>query len=57
MVVNEASHIFIFCMDRINNVLNIFNVEIVKKKKKKNGRENKNKLCMFYLADLILNLE
>lgn len=28
MVVNEASHIFIFCMDRNNYVLNIFNVEI-----------------------------
>lgn len=28
MVVNEASHIFIFCMDRIIYVLNIYNVEI-----------------------------
>lgn len=48
MVVNEASHIFIFCMDRIMYVLNIYNVEI----------ENyKNNICMFYLADLVLHLE
>lgn len=32
MVVKEASHIFIFCMDR-NIVLNIFKVEIVNGKK------------------------
>lgn len=49
MVVKEASHIFIFCMDRNIIVLNIFNVEIV------NGK--KNKLCMIYLADLVLHLE
>lgn len=48
MVVNEASHIFIFCMDRIIYVLNIYNVEI------ENG---KSKVCMFYLADLVLHLE
>lgn len=35
MVVNEASHIFIFCMDRIVYVFNIFNVEI------ENGKKNK----------------
>lgn len=50
MVVKEASHIFIFCMDRNIYVLNIFNVEIV------NG-EKKNKLCMTYLADPVLHLE
>lgn len=33
MVVNEASHIFIFCMDRIIYVLNIYNVEIDNGKK------------------------
>lgn len=49
MAVKEASHIFIFCIDRNIIVLNIFNVEIV------NG-ENK-KLCMIYLADLVLHLE
>lgn len=48
MVVNEASHIFIFCMDRIIYVLNIYNVEI---------ENDKNNLCMFYLADLVLHLE
>lgn len=48
MVVNEASHIFIFCMDRIIYVLNIYNVEI------ENG---KNSLCMCNLADLVLHLE
>lgn len=49
MVVKEASHIFIFCIDRNIYVLNIFNVEIV------NGE--KNKLCMTYLADPALHLE
>lgn len=34
MVVNEASHIFIFCIDRIIYVLNIYNVEI------ENGKNN-----------------
>lgn len=34
MVVKEASHIFIFCMDRNIYVLNIFNVEIVNGEKK-----------------------
>lgn len=48
MVVKVASHIFIFCMDRNIIVLNIFNVEIVNEKKK---------LCMIYLADLVLHLE
>lgn len=47
MVVKEASHIFIFCMDR-NIVLNIFKVE---------SKWKKNKLCMIYLADLVLHLE
>lgn len=48
MVVNEASHIFIFCMDRIIYVLNIYNVEI---------ENDKHNICMFYLADLLLHLE
>lgn len=48
MVVNEASHIFIFCMDRIIYVLNIYNVEI---------EHDKNNVCMCYLADLVLHLE
>lgn len=34
MVVNEASHIFIFCMDRIIYVLNIYDVDIETDKKK-----------------------
>lgn len=49
MVAKVASHIFIFCMDRTIIVINILNVEIV------NGE--KNKLCMIYLADLVLHLE
>lgn len=48
MVVNEASHIFIFCMDRIIYVLNIYYVEI---------DSDTNNVCMFHLADLVLHLE
>lgn len=48
MVVNEASHIFIFCMDRIIYVLNMYNVDIEK---------DRNNLCMCYLANLVLHLE
>lgn len=48
MVVNEASHIFIFCMDRIIYVINIYNVDI---------EYVKTNVCMFYLADLVLHLE
>lgn len=46
MVVNEASHIFIFCMDRIIYVLNIYNVAV-----------EMTNVCMFYLVDLVLLLE
>lgn len=48
MVVNEASHIFIFCMDRIIYGLDIYNVDI---------EYDKNNVCMFYLADLVPHLE
>lgn len=48
MVVNEASHIFIFSMDRIIYALKIYNVEI---------EHHRNNVCMCYLADLVLHLE